>query len=119
MQKIGSVISTTTVEDHKYHEYIVRNKDPKARGGYHILHGVLAVLLANHTGKASEEIGWAVGDAIYEYLVNRGGKTIEDIQKNPDEFEKTVVEKLKSYEIINDTMARSTKKAIKDVLPPP
>ncbi|ALM74261.1 thymidylate synthase [Thermococcus barophilus] len=48
------------------------------------------MLIANHTGKEHEEIGWAIGDAIYEYLVKQG-KTVEDIEKNPSEFAKLVV----------------------------
>ena len=48
------------------------------------------MLIANHTGKVHEDIGWAIGDAIYEYLVKQG-KTVEDIEKNPSEFAKLVV----------------------------
>ena len=74
------------------------------------------MLIANHTGKEHEEIGWAVGDAIYEYLVKQG-KTVEDIEKNPSEFAKLVVKKLQEREIIGPTVARSTQKAIKEVIP--
>ena len=95
--------------------HISRERDPKSRG-YHILHGALAVLIANHVGKEHKDIGWAVGDAIYEYFVKQG-KTVEDVEKNPSEFAKLVVKKLQEREVVGPTVARSTQKAIKEVIP--
>ena len=95
--------------------HISRERDPKSRG-YHILHGALAVLIANHVGKEHKDIGWAGGDAIYEYLVKQG-KTVEDVEKNPSEFAKLVVKKLQEREVVGPTVARSTQKAIKEVIP--
>ncbi|GAB6101666.1 hypothetical protein JCM16138_08890 [Thermococcus atlanticus] len=113
MDETGDLWAARAVRDHEYRRYIGR--DPKSRG-YNILHGALAVLIANHTGKEHEDIGWAIGDAIYEYLVKQG-KTVEDIEKNPSEFAKLVVKKLQEREIIGPTVARSTQKAIKEVIP--
>ncbi|ACS34011.1 hypothetical protein [Thermococcus gammatolerans] len=74
------------------------------------------MLIANHVGKEHKDIGWAVGDAIYEYFVKQG-KTVEDVEKNPSEFAKLVVKKLQEREVVGPTVARSTQKAIKEVIP--
>ncbi|NJE01464.1 hypothetical protein [Thermococcus sp. JdF3] len=78
---------------------------------------MLAVLVANHLGKEHEDIGWAIGDAIYDYLVMKN-KSIEEVEKRPSEFAKLVVKKLQEREILGPSVAKSTERAIKEAIPP-
>ncbi|AHF79585.1 hypothetical protein [Thermococcus paralvinellae] len=73
----------------KYSDYIIMEEDARLKG-YSLIHGFLALLVANHESTYHPSVGHAIGDALDSLFLNQN-MSYDRLKENPDMIAQFVI----------------------------